>query len=184
MSKGRRVELYIEGETVVVTLVLFKNVTNGKTVLNITDERNPYDCAVDGVRPFFLLMDSRLVFSDNHILHSIYRGIYNFKTKKKITKNVILEIFFFMSPHENMNECLTQYKVKSDTKSLIYVGINVSDEEVRTFTSLVEGEEADLEEISTLRDDEKIGHIFKCTDMQNLERYIYHNVASKKVNLN
>ncbi|CRH00551.1 EKC/KEOPS complex subunit CGI121, putative [Plasmodium relictum] len=173
-------ELYILNEKLDTTLILFKNVVNAKYVLE-SYNKNISD-SID-INHFFFLLDSELVFNDNHILHSIYRGYYNFITKKRITKNIILEILFLLSSHENINECLKQYQVKDDSSSIIYVGINVTNEEVDSFLNLIKGERINFNEISFLHDEKKILDNFKCTDIGNLEKFIYHNIASKKLNL-
>ncbi|KAI4837858.1 EKC/KEOPS complex subunit CGI121 [Plasmodium brasilianum] len=177
----RRRKLYILDEVLDVTLLLFKNVVNAKKILEIYNKQ--IDTHQNSISHFFLLLDSRLVFNESHILHSIYRGYHNFLTKKRITKNIILEIYFLLSPHENINGCLKQYQIKDDSSSIIYVGVNVTNDEISTLDKQIQGEEVDFDEISLLHDHRKILENFKCSDSSNLERYIYHNIASKKINL-
>ncbi|CRG97893.1 EKC/KEOPS complex subunit CGI121, putative [Plasmodium gallinaceum] len=176
----RKRELCILNNKLDTTLILFKNVVNAK---NILESYNKHISDFNDTNHFFLLLDSELIFNENHILHSIYRAYYNFITKKRITKNMILEIFFLLSPHENINECLKQYQIKNDSSSIIYVGLNVTNEEIDTFVDLIEGERINFNEISFLHDKKKISDNFKCTDINNLEKFIYHNIASKKLNL-
>ncbi|GAW81440.1 EKC/KEOPS complex subunit CGI121 [Plasmodium gonderi] len=178
----KRRELLISDETVSVTLALFKNVTNAKQLLSIYNEKT-FEGSTN-MRHFFLILDGQLVYDDNHIVHSIYRAYHNFLTERRITKNIILEVFFLLSPHEKINECLRQYQVREESSSIIYVGVNISDDKVKAFTELINGEMINLDSISSLHDKKQISENFKCGEHEiNLERFIYHNIASKKINL-
>ncbi|CDU18816.1 EKC/KEOPS complex subunit CGI121, putative [Plasmodium yoelii] len=176
-------KLYIQDETVDVTLILFKNVTNSKDVLEIYNKLSADISSSDHQNKFFLILDSQLVFNEDHILHSIYRGYHNFKTKKKITKNIILEIFFLLSSHENINECINQYKMNENSTSIIYVGVNMPTDQILEVTKLIQGESTNFDEISSLHCEKKILEHFN-TDINNIDRFIYHNIASKKISLN
>ncbi|CAD51481.1 hypothetical protein PFAG_00971 [Plasmodium falciparum Santa Lucia] len=174
-------KLHILDQQLDITLILFKNVVNSKDLLeSYTKSMNDNICYIND---FFLLLDSNLVYNENHILHSIYRAHHNFQSKKRITKNIFLEILFLLSPHENINECVKQYQIKNDSSSVIYVGINISKDQVDMFIKSVQGDQADFNELSFLHDKKKILENFKCDNMDNLERFIYHNIASKKINL-
>ncbi|GAB66950.1 hypothetical protein PCYB_103000 [Plasmodium cynomolgi strain B] len=176
-------ELHIADETVSVTLAVFKNVTNAKHLLTAYNEKT--QAGDPDMRRFFLLLDGQLIFSEDHILHSLYRAYHNFLTKKRVTRNVVLEVFFFLSAHENINECLRQYQMRESSSSVIYVGVNIPDDEVRSFTDLICGQPTGVDDIRFLRDEKQIMQNFKCTggEVANLERFIYHTIASKKVNL-
>ncbi|CAG9474984.1 EKC/KEOPS complex subunit CGI121, putative [Plasmodium vivax] len=178
----QRRELHIADETVRVTLAVFKNVANAEELLRAYNEKT-----IGGdpdMRRFFLLLDGQLIFSDNHILHSLYRAYHNLLTKRRVTRNVVLEVFFFLSAHENINECLRQYQVRESSSSVIYVGVNIPDDEVISFTNLINGEQTGVDDIRFLRDERQIMQNFKCAgEVANLERFIYHTIASKKVNL-
>ncbi|CAD2094874.1 EKC/KEOPS complex subunit CGI121, putative [Plasmodium vinckei lentum] len=176
-------KLYIQDETVDVTLNLFKNVTNSKDVLEIYNKKSVDICSSDQQNKFFLILDSQLVFNEGHILHSIYRGYHNFKTKKKITKNIILEIFFLLSSHDNINECINQYKMNEKSTSIIYVGVNMPNDQMEEVTKIIQGESTNFDEISSLHCEKKILEHFN-TDINNIDRFIYHNIASKKITLN
>ncbi|EUD68239.1 hypothetical protein C922_01258 [Plasmodium inui San Antonio 1] len=175
-------QLHIADETVSVTLAVFKNVTNAKQLLTAYNEKT-----LDGdpdMRRFFLLLDCQLIFSENHILHSLYRAYHNLLTKKRVTRNIVLEVFFFLSAHENINECLKQYQMREASSSVIYVGVNIPDDEVLSFTDLICGQRTGVDDIPFLRDEKQIMHNFKCAgEVANLERFIYHAIASKKLNL-
>ncbi|VWU52001.1 EKC/KEOPS complex subunit CGI121 [Hepatocystis sp. ex Piliocolobus tephrosceles] len=177
-------DLFIIDEVVEITLILFKNVTNTKEILDTYNKISDKNKQSDTLDHFFLMLDGRLVFNEDHILHSIYRAYHNFKKNNKITKNKILEIFYLLSPDENINECLNQYKMKEDSTCLIYIGLNVSNDEAQAFTDLIQGETTAFKDICSVRDEQQILKIFKCEHISNIEKYIYHNIASKKINLN
>ncbi|ANQ08817.1 Uncharacterized protein PCOAH_00030600 [Plasmodium coatneyi] len=175
-------ELHIADETVSVTIEVFKNVTNAKELLKVYNEKT--QAGDPDLRRFFLLLDGQLIFSDNHILHSLYRAYHNVLTKKRVTRNIVLEVFFFLSAHENINECLKQYQMRESSSSVIYVGVNIPQDEVHSFTDLICGQQTSVDDIRFLHDEKQIMQNFKCTgEVANLERFIYHTIASKKLNL-
>ncbi|EAA15798.1 hypothetical protein [Plasmodium yoelii yoelii] len=58
-------KLYIQDETVDVTLILFKNVTNSKDVLEIYNKLSADISSSDHQNKFFLILDSQLVRKSN-----------------------------------------------------------------------------------------------------------------------
>lgn len=160
-----------------VSLALFKNVRNVK---DLQTKGNLEPASSDENTAGFFL-DGEMVFDIEHITHSVYRAFYNLKKNTRKTKNLVFEIIYFLSAHDQVKDCIKQLEVKCDSSTIVFVGINLDEENIKSLIKQVEGELVSFQELSYYHNKNKILQNYKCVNENILKKCIWFNAAAKSL---
>lgn len=171
-------QLSILNETIELSFLLFENVKNTPILIEKSNKENE---ELINKNQCYLLLNPEMILNIDHILHSIYRAYHNCMMKRRVTKNLILEIFFFLSSRDNITECLRECQINCTSSVLLLLGLNLTKTRIDSFVKFIEGDKISFDLLKKIHNKQKMLESFKCTDEDSLEKLIFHNIASKKI---